>query len=284
MFRLYRGWLVRRSQVMNDMFNLPAPSPSSGPSNPAPPMPKDLLIDNTMSITLSDDPSTFALMLDILIPQILMTHPLHVLVSVLPLADKYEFDDLKRWILEEVDRRLPKTIKDLDADPTLAVYDDLITAAAVINASRLPDLSEVLPLAFYALATKDWAANRDSSQRALACLSAENQIRLRVGCTALQKETITKACSMPENGILRYYCAQHAPNGSYCARGTSSGSTVWATPDRFVELLRDPLKELEARVTMAFPNVCSYCTPKIASESKTARLAIFSSLSQIFQL
>ncbi|KAG8975763.1 hypothetical protein FRB90_009418, partial [Tulasnella sp. 427] len=165
-FKVYRGHLARHSIVFSDMLALgPATGPSTSTTSPSrsyqadptaseevPKRDEQEYHEDTPVLRLSHDtPEDFAALLDVIL-QITPADPsFETLEGVLRISTKYLFDGVRAWAVQHMQARLPTTLHDLLADPTLEVYGDRTLAARVIALAREFSLPELIPLALYSI-------------------------------------------------------------------------------------------------------------------------------------
>ena len=273
-FRLWRSMLAHKSEVMKDMLSVPqAPQNDIATGKAAQEM-----IDGVPAITLTDDLKVFTILLDILMPQEPRLPTLKESILLYPILDKYAFETLRKYVISEVHSKLPFTFED---SIRLGVYDDLVFAVQVIQLARLMDDKTLLPLAFYALAVKDWGKDREMANRVLELLSRRDQMRIHTGKVALQdatmetfKQTIYfqdgSRCEDPRRGQM------HSP---------SSGCPGIRIPREAVALLfKDPLLETFNQMHAERPSVCSHCTSRVRTTLQWRRAELFGQLRSIFEL
>jgi hypothetical protein len=123
-----------------------------------------LTIDGNPAVVWTDTAEGVAYLLDTILPSTAFAFvpPMNVVYAIIHLADKYQFEQAYEQAVKYVLKKFPSAWERLVEDPDLRVYDDLETATYVIQCSRGIGNASVLPLAFYALATKSWKAKTSS--------------------------------------------------------------------------------------------------------------------------
>lgn len=283
--------LARRSEIFSDLFAMPQPtnagrrgSMSGGSSN------SQQMIDGVPAITLEDDPSDLTHLLDLVLPIASPYKPFESpsfdsLSATLKLSTKYCFDDLREWAMSHILHRFHHTLDQVAAHPNLSVYKDPVVAARLINLAHDADLPQLLPMAFYGLASFDWDDNSNLYQTAMAHLSAVDQARLGVGRLKMQKDVLKRAATMPENGLTRQECQRLTSQGHECL--ISTPSVIWGDMvERFQSLIRDPIREYGVRMASKgqYYSLCAECDTAVVSGSEAARKEVFESLPSSFQL
>ena len=236
------------------------------------------------TIRLDDDPEDFAALLDKLIPPSTIPPPLNMerVHAVLRLSEKYAFEDVRGGIVTILNTSFPRSMPDLENDPELRIYGDHATAAFLVSAARSTELHQLLPLAFYSLATKPWS-DSPATFAALTILSPSDQIRIHRGRAAIQKFIMARAIVMPENCMERHHCTNRRIIGQ-CAMGLNINE-VWSSPAHTLnELLRDPLLELHNRRKRPYLSLCKPCGESVISGSTTLREDLFNKLPDFFGL
>lgn len=275
--------LARRSEIFRDMFAMPLPR--EGSSNTS-----QQMIDGVPAITLTDDPNDLTHLLDLVLPIASPYKPLESpsfesLSATLMLATKYCFDDLREWALSHVLHRFPHTLDEIATHPNLSVYKDPVIAARLINLARTADLPQLLPMAFYALVSYNWAGNHKLHQEAIGQLSLEDQARLTIGHLKMQDDVLARATKMQENGMAGSKCEQTTTTGSGCANGKPLN--IWGDMvERLQSFVRDPIRECGIRMASKgqYYTLCSSCDDAIVAGSETARRELFEMLPTLFNL
>ncbi|KAG9042819.1 hypothetical protein FS837_010329 [Tulasnella sp. UAMH 9824] len=202
-FRLHGSVLSRRSTVMANLISVPRPSPSNSLTDSNN---QDIIIDGVPFVVLHDKAKDFAHMLDFIYPNALPAAQtghlgVHDLMGMVRLAGKYMVDDLLEWAISNLDtkfllrldhRSFAKALKDEKR------YSDPEFCVKVIQFSRECSLPQFLPLAFYALATKDWSA-LPGAVTCLQELSLDDQCRIHEGRVVLTREVLIRAWTMSDN-------------------------------------------------------------------------------------
>ncbi|KAG8856441.1 hypothetical protein FRB96_006407 [Tulasnella sp. 330] len=179
MFRLYRGLLAHHSQVFYDMLSLPqvqqplnpipamsqlslsglgSPQPSrsgsrSGTATPRvdPTSHQEVIEAGVPVIRLTDRARDFTCLLDVIMGITPEQPSMDTIEGALRISGKYMFDGVRMWATAHIKKRLPTTLEDLMADPSLSVYGDRTLAARVVALAREFELGELVPLALYAI-------------------------------------------------------------------------------------------------------------------------------------
>ncbi|KAG9036608.1 hypothetical protein FRB95_008442 [Tulasnella sp. JGI-2019a] len=290
-FKVYSGMLARRSEVFMNLFAIPQPT-NGGRRDSVGPGSSDtqLMMDGVPAITLQDDPSELTHLLDLVLPIASPYKPFEspsfeALSATLKLATKYCFDDLREWAMSHVLHRFPHTLDEVAAHPNLSVYKDPVVAARLVNLAHDCDLPKLLPMAFYALASFNWDGSLDLYQKALGYLSSRDQARLGVGRLKMQEDVLSRATTMPENGLTGQHCQRLTAEGHECLIGMPS--VIWGNiVERFQSLVRDPIREYGVRMATKghYYSLCSECEEAVISRSESARKELFESLPSLFQL
>lgn len=146
----------------------------------------------------------------------------------------------------------------------------------VTQFSRQCSLPQFLPLAFYALAMKDWSA-RPGSVLSLQKLSREDQCRIHKGRLALTREVFKKAFTMPESHGGLAKCSSWSCN--YIS------PVMWSdAKERWENLMLFPLEELEHRLTLKHASLCTDCNTKIKCRTQAFRDSLVQQLTNFFTL
>jgi hypothetical protein len=279
-FRLLASMLTRKSKILKNIVSKQSIHLSDAKSISS----EDDIDFGVPTIRLDDDAEDFAALLDKLMPPSSIPPPLNMerLHAVLRLSEKYGFDDVRGGLVKTLDTSFPHTLDHLDFDPELRIYADLATPAFLISAARSTDRPHLLTLAFYALATKEWA-DTPATQAALSILSPADHIKIHRGRAIMQKWIMARAIVMPENCMERKHCTNRRLIGQ-CAMGLNINE-VWPSPAHVMnELLRDPLLELSNRRKRPYLSLCKPCAEEIIASSKSIRDELFSRLPDFFGL
>ncbi|KAG8900595.1 hypothetical protein FRC00_012166 [Tulasnella sp. 408] len=281
-FRLHGSVLSRRSTVMADLMNVSRHSPSNSSADPDN---QNIIIGGVPFVVLRDKKAKdFAHVLDFIYPNTLpavQTKHLdvHDLMGMVRLAGEYLIHDLLEWAVSKLGdefllrpdhRSFAKALKDEER------YSDPEFCVKVIQFSRECSLPQFLPLALYALATKDWSARHG----AIACLqqlSREDQYRIHEGRVALTKEVFKKAFTMPENHGAAVKCKSWSC--SYIK------PTMWFDArERWENLMLYPLEELEHRLSLTPASLCKECITMLRSRTLAFRDRLVQQLTNLFML
>ncbi|KAG9007490.1 hypothetical protein FRB94_014345 [Tulasnella sp. JGI-2019a] len=185
MFRLYRGLLAHHSQVFYDMLSLPQSvqqplSPihpqhmqghsgyntpqqlsRSGTATPrvmeATSSQQEVMEAGVPVVRLTDRARDFTYLLDVIMGITPEQPPIDMIEGALRISGKYMFDGVRMWATAHIKNRLPTTLEDLMADPSLSVYGDRTLAARVIALAREFELGELVPLALYSIVSYNFA-------------------------------------------------------------------------------------------------------------------------------
>ncbi|KIO15675.1 hypothetical protein M407DRAFT_34741 [Tulasnella calospora MUT 4182] len=280
-FRLHGSVLSRKSSVMADLLSIPNPSPSN-------PLDKsddrDIIIDGVPFVVLHDKAKDFSHVLDFIYPKTLpgaQTEHLgvHDLMGMVRLAEKYHIQDVQEWavsklgkefLLQKGHRSFARALKDEKR------YADHEFCVQVIQFARRCSLPQFLPLAFYALATKDWSA-RPGAAICLQKLSLDDQCRIHEGRAALTREVLIRAWTMPENHGAVVKCSSWS-----CKR---IGPTLWKDAmERWENLMLHPLEELESRLSHLHASLCAGCMTEIHRRTREFRDDLVRLLANFFTL
>ena len=284
-FRLWRSLLAQKSEVMKDMLDVPQASHNTLPTCNA----AQEMVDGVPAVTLMDDLEVFTLLLDVLLPQTTRPTTLKESIIIYPLLDKYAFETLREHVMADILGKLPSTIEDFNDDCRLQIYDDLVLAAQVIKGARQMNITKLVPLAFYALATKDWGKNLGMADQAIQLLSGEDQVRLQSGRVALQNTAFTmnqiylqdqQSCSTTQASKFRRGVVGDIAGTTQSS--TCKGSMM--TKEALVSLLKDPLCELASQISLPRSSLCAKCAKDIVDGLKDAYYNLFNQMEQIFRL
>ncbi|KAG8923583.1 hypothetical protein FRC01_012589 [Tulasnella sp. 417] len=280
-FRLHGSVLSRRSTVMAKLISLPRPAPAFSFSDSKN---GETIIGGVPFVVLRDKAEDFEHVLDFIYPNTLpaaQTEHLgvHDLMGMIRLAGKYCIQDLLEWAISKLGREfllLPshrsvaKVLKDEER------YSDPMFCVQVIQFSRQCSLPQFLPLAFYALATKDWSV-RPGEVTCLRQLSREDQGRVHEGRTALTKEVLKKALVMPENHAAPAKCSSWS-----CSEISPA---IWSNGrERWQNLMLYPIEELENRLTLKHASLCKDCNTKVKTRTQEFRDGLVRELTSFFTL
>ncbi|KAG8955788.1 hypothetical protein FRC00_005256 [Tulasnella sp. 408] len=189
-FRVYQGILIKRSQVMRDMFGIPQPTTTSGV--------KDCVSDGQPSfegvpiVKLDDKAAYFHLLLSALLPEDCEKLPLsenlspRELMGVAQIAKKYEFDTIATRATNVLEKILPTMKQPITAINSRYSSYNMNLYVRIINWARICGLPQFLALPFYHLATEEWEDASSWSLKAFQTLSLQDQLRINVGRGKLQ--------------------------------------------------------------------------------------------------
>ncbi|KAG9048676.1 hypothetical protein FS837_012304 [Tulasnella sp. UAMH 9824] len=334
-FRVYRGHLARHSLVFADMVALSSPTtkndrkaqatveppefrPASSPQATFK-QPKTIeeqeYYDGSPVLRMSQDRAEdFAALLDVVLQVTPADPSFNMLEGVLRISTKYLFEGVRAWAVEHMQARLPTTLHDLLADPTLEVYGDRTLAARVISLAREFDLPQLIPLALYAIVSFNFAEppapasplfSPQSSPTATtfppappppnpyiaalatihATLPSGDVSRFTLGRQRLSEAAVSYLFQLREYGLMKISCSRKV--GQYhrtCAAGNVHA--VWSRPQPAVaEFLRNPLGIMAVEgKAYDFSTMCGDCNT--AGQAKHIELVedLFGRLSEIFML
>ncbi|KAG9042822.1 hypothetical protein FS837_010332 [Tulasnella sp. UAMH 9824] len=266
---------------MFNLISIPHPSPPN-PFNES--EKQDVIIDGVPFVVLHDKAIDFAHVLDFIYPRTLPAARtgnlgVHDLMGMVRLAGKYLIQDLLEWgisklgkefLLRQDHRSFAKALKDEER------YSDPEFCVQVIQFSRQCSLPQFLPLAFYALATKDWSAH-PGAVTCLQELSLDDQCRVHEGRAALAREVLIGAFSMPENHGAVVKCS------SWSCKHISPA--LWDDAmERWVNLMFHPLEELESRLSLVHASLCADCRTDINHRTQKFRDSLVRHLTDLFAL
>lgn len=280
-FRLHESVLSRRSPVIANLLSLPVPAP---PSPFEESDNRDVIIDGVPFVVLQDNAKDFANVLDFIYPNTLpaaRTEHLDVqdLMGMVRLAGKYFIEDLMEWAVSRLGKAFLLQLENSEFKEALEDWERYLDphfCVQVFQFSRECSLPQFLPLAFYALATKDW----ETLPLDTACLEelcSEDQFRVHKGRVSLIKEVIREAFKMPENhgeaGKCRsWICSNPRP-------------TMWTDPKkRWENLMLHPLEELEARLSFSYSSLCRECQTGLKRRTRELRDQLVHNLTELFSL
>ena len=270
-FRLWRSLLSEKSGVMRDMLDI-ASQDAFATGEAAQEM-----IDGVPAVTLTDDLNLFTLLLDLLLPQTPRVPTLGESILLFPLLDKYAFETLGEHIKADILRSIPSTFDEFSSDPSLAIYDDLVLAAQIVGSAWQMGASNLLPLAFYALSTKDWSKDPNMATRAIQILPVEDQVRLHSGRIALLDAT-SKIFKNTDY-------IQDSPPCRYMFGGEATSCLGIGVPrEVLISLLKDPLLESSIQMQTERPRLCSGCRLHLPQMLEQAQRTLFNQLEGIFGL
>ncbi|KAG8888870.1 hypothetical protein FRB99_004072, partial [Tulasnella sp. 403] len=275
-FRVYKGLLAQRSEVMHDLFNLPQDG-KVGDGDQA-------FLDGVPAVTLEDSAEAFANVLDIILPgkiRPIESPSFDKLAGMYRISDKYLINDIRQWALSWLNEVLPSTLDDLWKVPK--VYAEPATAARAIRFAQEVDLPQFLPLAFYALAYHRDLYDPENFDVVWRTLPRYDQLRLHRGRRRMQEEVLSRVCSLPDLGLQgRQACATPLVNGQTCGKTRQKG---WTDPkDLIVRVCKLPLEELSRRVTHPTNKCCTKCTLEVIDHANLLREELFVNLVEFFWL
>ena len=167
-------------------------------------------------ISLNDSHTAFSLLLDVLIPLGSLRQYSDMrttdILGVLLLTQKYELGTLHALLVSVCETRLPHSLQTLRL---LQTYDDLSLACLVIIHSEIVrELEKYVPLAYYAIATRNW---KESIQPRIEQLSASTLMKLHNGRNTLYKNFKFEIESASRGvGVDTFECAAQS---GICDRG-----------------------------------------------------------------
>ncbi|KAG9042217.1 hypothetical protein FS837_011155 [Tulasnella sp. UAMH 9824] len=188
-FRVFKSFLIRRSEVMALVLTVPQPNEPSEDNHT--PHTQQSTFDGIPVVSLSDAARDFALLLDMILPQTCTSPPISSetpwgqLLGLAQVAQKYGVDDVLAQTVVILDGILPT------AD-NLGAYTGLKEPICVIEWARRCSLPQYLPMAFYYLATIQWSLNTIDLQT-IQRLPPSDQVRVQHGRAKLQSEVIEAA-------------------------------------------------------------------------------------------
>ncbi|KAG8951697.1 hypothetical protein FRC04_005718 [Tulasnella sp. 424] len=234
---------------------------------------------------LRDKAEDFAHVLDFIYPSTLpgvRTGHLgvHDLMGMVRLAGKYLIQDLAVWAVSKLGkdfllrpdhRSVTRVLRDEDR------YSSSEFCVQVIKFSRECSLPQFLPLAFYALATKDWDAHPES-MTCLRRLTWADQCKIQEGRVALTKKVIQEALTMPEN----HSSSPVKKCGSWSC--TYIRPTMWNdAKERWENLMLHPIEELEERLSLPYGDLCKDCKAEIKRRTQGFRDSLVQGLAEFFK-
>lgn len=274
-FRLYGGLIGRWSEVMKAKID-------RAMSN----MENQEKLDGVPSLVIPDSAEGFTAVLDFAFA--LDTPPcpssdFDVIISALEIAKKYKFDYAFQTAAWHLRKMFPTSLEDFKAEPGLITFTGS-RAAHVIQAAIDFDLPDLLPFAFYAIATYPWRTHDPrSAHPVFSLLSPEDLNRVVSGMGHIQEEALKMAFRMHEHGLLKTECSSRVSLHATCARGKPD--LIWVDHSAALnDFLRNPMCQLAIRRRCQFHTLCRFCASAI-QEKMAAELAMFyDKLPEIFQL
>jgi hypothetical protein len=152
------------------------------------------------------------------------------------------------------------------------------------------DIPNLLPLAFYALTTKDWKS-KPSAEQALRQLPIQDQIRLQAGRFELRDVTMLHCNTFYDQPACGKSISDEVPPLTLITQNnlnprrivpTCKGVTI--SKDDMYEMLKDPLMALHRQITVPRNNLCPACRAHFIGLSRAAQVAIYEQLKSIFDL
>jgi len=277
LFRLYRGFLARHSEVMRDMFLIASSNQGAQEE-----------MEGVPAVTLSDSAVDFACLLDFLLTPNIPPYPpappeFDTLISALRISSKYVFDEIREGAVWHLRHTLPTTLEDFIANPGLTMFTE-IRAAQVVSASRQFHLPEFLPIALYAITTYAWSATEtEPADLVYSALPASDLARTVVARTTLYSEALKIAYTMHEHGLTPSSCNNPVSHSRTCAKGKPA--MLWMNPaEALEEFLRNPLRQLVIRDRCEFHSLCKGCVDGIRAKMASDLEALFAKLPSVFML
>ena len=140
---------------MKNMFAIPPRPPSGAVST----MNTQETIDGAPVIQLLDDPSHFALVLDMLSARRRFSEFTFAdFVSILDILEKYEFRGLQNLVVQELEAKCPTKFPSFDESDAEyrvpKVYEDILDAVRVVFLARRLSINSILPWALYTTTTQ----------------------------------------------------------------------------------------------------------------------------------
>ncbi|KAG8951346.1 hypothetical protein FRC03_012571 [Tulasnella sp. 419] len=295
LFRLYRGAICKKSEVMRDMLDIPQPPNPRGTPDSFRTLSMDdqEYIDGVPAIALSDTVEEFSSLLDVLFPPrvpLFSSAPapsLEAVEGVLKLSNKYVIQEALTWAEDVLEMLFPTFTDSLPMNSTPLPLGDPNMAAKLIRLARCNDLPKYLPLAFYVLATHPYGADLQARQADLNLLSMDDQARVLAGRAALLQGTVEVVSRRGENGlcISKARCSNLINASTKCGFGRSMDA-LWLDPASWWQkLLADPLAALQDRYNTAWSyTFCATCEQKMKAGLEEDRKTIYRRLNEFFQL
>ncbi|KAG8913592.1 hypothetical protein FRC00_002053 [Tulasnella sp. 408] len=181
-FRVYQGILIKRSQVMGDMFSIPQPTITDGA--------KDCVPDGQPSfegvpvVKLDDKAKYFHLLLNAILPRDCERLPISEdmwptdLMGITQTAKKYEFESVATRAMNVLEKILPTMKQPMTSINSRYKSYNMDLYVRIINWARICGLPQFLAIPFYQLATEEWEDASSWSLEAFQTLSPQDQLRV----------------------------------------------------------------------------------------------------------
>ncbi|KAG8853541.1 hypothetical protein FRB96_008143 [Tulasnella sp. 330] len=269
-FRLLKSQLSQNSNFFTDLFELSATSNEAEE------------YEGATIIRVSDVPEDLVIVFTLLWCGPRKPLEFTALCRVLEISTKYIMEDIREWCISELKEKVFVS-SDKDALGPLAYYaGDSRRPGQVIQLARKCDVPELLPLAFYALATSIWT--RTSPALVFADVEHADLVRVLVGKEKLHafwKEFRSKSEALGLD-LNTHPCVRSA-SSSPC--GVGKESTLPLRREAAYAGTFDPLKYLLNKSTWVdqLP-MCMPCAWNNRTLCEATSQKIFSQLHTIFDL
>ncbi|KIO25651.1 hypothetical protein M407DRAFT_8299 [Tulasnella calospora MUT 4182] len=287
-FLIHRGVISRKSPVIKTLVDS---SSILLPDDAVPPYEQSHLTSpqgvTFVKLGVDDRAIDFSRVLDFIYPNVLPSTPAPQwstvdVMGLVRFTNKYLIQDLKTWAVSKLESNHLLVLKDRLVTGTLkATYsNDPGFCVDIIQFSLQCQVSQFLPLAFYALATMEWSNHPPDAALCLDRLSSADRCRIIEGRSALTKAVKEKGSNMYENGLTEERC----PEGKEACHDV--WHELWSNPQyRWMNLLLHPLEELEFILVEAEnESLCVECYTELQTETREFRGELMSRLTKFFRL
>ncbi|KAG8920272.1 hypothetical protein FRC01_000847 [Tulasnella sp. 417] len=287
-FRVFKSFLIRRSEVM--AIVLTVPQPNEPPEDNQGPPNQQSMFDGVPVVSLADPARDFALLLDMILPQTCASPPISSetpwgqLLGLVQIAQKYGVDDVMAQTVAILDGILPT------ADNDLAVYTGPTDPICIIEWALRCNLPQYLPLAFYYLTTIQWSLH-NIDLRTIQRLRPTDQVRIQHGRARLQSEVIKLAVTRWENNCVGCYRPEKGCPSRDRSCWMGYEGKAWdadSNEERWTNLLLHPLEELSKRADdrQAIPlsSICNTCRQEFIDANRRMKRDLRKRLGEIFSL
>jgi len=261
-FRVFRSILAGKSEVFKDMFDMTSPGLESNMLNFVDGAAVD---DGVPMIELQDSAQDVERLLDAVFPSSMFAPrpSVDVIYSILRLSEKYEFDVVYKETALAAFHPFPRGLKDFREDPDLTCYKDVIKAAGVIRLARVTGDISVLPLAFYALAIRDWRVNDVQFDEEISrSMMTSDHARLQKAKQALLLQILENLVVLGREG-KGCNSVQDADGLNRTCLSEVEGLFPMHTLPLF---LKDPLSEILKKASAPKYTYCNRCVDHLESE------------------
>ncbi|KIO18637.1 hypothetical protein M407DRAFT_31713 [Tulasnella calospora MUT 4182] len=273
-FRVFKSFLIRRSEVMALVLTVPQPNEPSEDNRTS--HNQQSMIDGIPVVSLSDPARDFDLLLDMILPQTCASAPISSdtpwgkLLGLAQIAQKYGVDDVLAQTVVILDGILPTT-------DNQGAYTGPTDPICVIEWARRCSLPQYLPMAFYYLTTIQWGLH-NIDLRTIQRLPPSDQVRIQQGRAKLQSEVIKAAVTRWENTCVGSWRPEKGCPSRDRSCWMGYEGKAWdadANEERWTNLLLHPLEELSKRVDdreiIPLSGVCSSCRQEFIEANRRMR-------------